>query len=133
MAKGLERENAYKGAVIDIGSNTIHLLIADYSLGRMRPILDRRVRAGLGVAVANGAALGIGRIHGVASVVRAFAAEAREHHAGEIIVLGTHAVRIAPNRRALIKAIEAQAGVAVNVLSPEQEAVLCVAGARRFA
>jgi exopolyphosphatase / guanosine-5'-triphosphate,3'-diphosphate pyrophosphatase len=129
MAKGSLREKAYKAAVIDIGSNTIHLLIADCSSGRVRPILDRRVRAGLGVAVANGAALGIGRIHGVASVVRAFAAEAREHRAREIIVVGTHAVRIAPNRRALIKAIEADAGVAVHVLSPEQEATLCVAGA----
>lgn len=129
MAKGSARDKAYRGAVIDIGSNTIHLLVADYGQGRIRPILDRRVRAGLGVAVANGAALGIGRIHGVASVVRAFAAEAREHRAGEIIVLGTHAVRVAPNRRALIKAIEAEAGVVVHVLSPEQEAVLCVAGA----
>ena len=129
MAKGLPREKAYKAAVIDIGSNTIHLLVADYSQGRIRPILDRRVRAGLGVAVTNGAALGIGRIHGVASVVRAFAAEAREYRAGEIIVVGTHAVRIAPNRRAIINAIEAEAGVVVHVLSPEQEAVLCVAGA----
>jgi exopolyphosphatase/guanosine-5'-triphosphate,3'-diphosphate pyrophosphatase len=45
------------------------------------------------------------------------------------MVIGTHAVRVAPDRAALIGAIEAAAGVTVRVLSPKEEAVLCVAGA----
>lgn len=118
-----------RAAVIDIGSNTIHLLVANCLAGRIQPIHDRHVRAGLGIAVADGAPLGSERIQAVASVVRAFAAEARERRASEVIVVGTHAVRAAPDRDALLRAIEHDAGVVVHVLSPEQEAVLCVTGA----
>ncbi|HLJ58106.1 MAG TPA: hypothetical protein VKZ50_00055 [bacterium] len=118
-----------RAAVIDIGSNTIHLLVADCAAGRLQPIHDRHVRAGLGIAVMNGGPLGSDRIRTVASVVRAFATEAREHRAGDIMVVGTHAVRAAPDRETLVRAIEHDAGVVVHVLSPQQEAVLCVAGA----
>jgi len=118
-----------RAAVIDIGSNTIHLLVADCSAGPMRQICDRHVRAGLGIAVADGAPLGSERIREVASIVREFAAEARDRHALDVIVFGTHAVRAAPDRAFLIEAIEREAMVAVQVLSPEQEAILCVAGA----
>jgi exopolyphosphatase/pppGpp-phosphohydrolase len=118
-----------QAAVIDIGSNTIHLLVANCPAGRIQPIHDRSVRSGLGIAVADGAPLGSDRIQAVASVVRVLAAEAREHRAREVTVLGTHAVRAAPDRDALLRVIERDAGVVVHVLSPEQEAVLCVAGA----
>ena len=118
-----------RAAVIDIGSNTIHLLVANCLPGHIQPICDRHVRAGLGIAVADGAPLGSDRIQAVASVLRMFATEARAHRAREVIVLGTHAVRAAPDRDALVRAIERDAGVVVRVLSPEQEAVLCVAGA----
>lgn len=118
-----------RAAVIDIGSNTIHLLVADRSGGSVRPVHGEHVHAGLGLAVAEGAPLGTARIQTVAAIVRAFAAEARERRARNIMVIGTHAVRAAPDRAALLDAIEREADVTVRVLSPEQEAAFCVAGA----
>jgi exopolyphosphatase/guanosine-5'-triphosphate,3'-diphosphate pyrophosphatase len=118
-----------RAAVIDIGSNTIHLLVADRSGGRVEPVYKASVRAGLGLAVAGGAPLGPERIQAAAAIVRGYADEARRYRAGDIIALGTHAVRVASDRAAFVEAVEREAGVTVLVLSSEQEAVLCVAGA----
>lgn len=118
-----------RAAVIDIGSNTIHLLVADCVVGRVNPIYEAHVRAGLGLAVAGGARLGSERIRAAAAIVRGYADEARRYHARDIIVVGTHAVRVASDRAAFVGAIEREAGVKVLVLTSEQEAVLCVAGA----
>ena len=132
----IRRQSAYRGddanqraAVIDIGSNTIHLLVADCRPNAIRPIRDLRVRARLGIAVADAGVLGTMRIRAAASVVRTFAAEARAWRAGEIMVLGTHAVRAAADRGALADAVETATGLRVHVLTPEQEATLCLAGA----
>jgi len=118
-----------RAAVIDIGSNTIHVLVADCYGGRVWPVYNDSVRARLGVWVVDGAPLGAERIATVASIVRGFAAEARRHGARDILVLGTHAVRAARDRGPLIRAIEDEAGVVVHVLSTAEEAGLCLAGA----
>jgi exopolyphosphatase/guanosine-5'-triphosphate,3'-diphosphate pyrophosphatase len=118
-----------RAAVIDIGSNTIHVLVADCDRGRIWPVYADRVRARLGLWVADETPLGAERIAAVASIVRRFAGEARHYGARDIIVFGTHAVRVAPDRLPLIAAIEQEAGVAVRVLSPAEEVELCVAGA----
>jgi len=129
--RSADRENGghRRAAVIDIGSNTIHLLVADCLPDGIRPVRDLRVRARLGIAVADRGALGAMRIRAVASVVHAFAVEARACRAREIMVLGTHAVRAAVDRDALAEAVETTTGLQVHVLSPEQEAALCLAGA----
>jgi exopolyphosphatase/guanosine-5'-triphosphate,3'-diphosphate pyrophosphatase len=122
-------DGSRRAAVIDIGSNTIHLLVADCLPDRIRPIRRRRVRARLGIAVADTGALGGRRIRAATSVVQAFAVEARAARAREVLVLGTHAVRAATDRGALAQAVEAATGLTVHVLNPEQEAQLCLAGA----
>src|SRR5690349_18175097 len=103
-------DEADRAAVIDIGSNTIHLLVADRPGGLVRSLLDEHVHAGLGLAVAEGTPLGTARIQAVADIVRAYAAAAQARGAQNITVIGTHAVRAAPDRAALIDAIEREAG-----------------------
>jgi exopolyphosphatase/guanosine-5'-triphosphate,3'-diphosphate pyrophosphatase len=120
--------NEDRAAVVDIGSNTIHLLVADCRRDCFRSVYDDSVRAGLGVATAEGAPLGPDRIHTVTSIVRAFDVEARVRGAREVIVVGTHAVRVAPDRTALIEAIEREAKLTLRVLSTDEEARFCVAG-----
>jgi len=120
--------NEDRAAVVDIGSNTIHLLVADCRHDSFRSVYDDSVRAGLGLATAEGAPLGPDRIHRVASIVRDFGAEARVRGAREVIVVGTHAVRVAPDRTALIEAIEREAKLTVRVLSTDEEARFSVAG-----
>ena len=129
-----------RAAVIDVGSNTIHVLVADVggvdgvdageSAGRrLSPVFDDSIRARLGLWVAEAGPLGPERIETVASIVRGFAAEARLLGVDDIIVLGTHAVRAARDRGPLLDAIGRAAGVAARVLTTAEEAEMCLAGA----
>ena len=120
---------ARRAGVIDVGSNTLHLLVAEYENGHVRPVHDLRVRAGLGAAVSAGGALGDKRIRELAREVRRFAGQARSQDADDLLLLATQAVRAADDRRAVVRALEAAARTPLHVLSPEGEAVLCLAGA----
>lgn len=118
-----------RAAVIDVGSNTLHLLVADSDGQHVTPVHDLRVHAALGPRVATGGAVGQARIRKVADDVRRFAAQARGYGAREILLVGTHAVRAAEDRIALIEAMEKAAGTRLYLLDPAQEAALCLTGA----
>lgn len=120
---------AERAAVIDVGSNTLHLLVADCDADAIHTVHDLRVRTGLGVAVAAAGAFGEAAIHQTEAIVRRFAQRAREQGAGRLLLLATHAVRAAADRDAVIAALENAAGVPLSLLSPEGEAALCLAGA----
>ena len=116
-------------AVIDIGSNTIHLLVADWDGTAMTAIHDLRFRAGLGGTVRTHGAVGPQRTGEVAAVVHRYAVAARRYGARELALVGTQALRAAADRDAVIATLEAAAGAPVSLLPPAQEAALCLAGA----
>jgi exopolyphosphatase/guanosine-5'-triphosphate,3'-diphosphate pyrophosphatase len=118
-----------RAAVIDVGSNTLHLLVADCDAGSVHAVHDLRVRTGLGAAVAAAGAFGEAAIHQTAATVHRFAGQAQEQGAGHLLLLATHAVRVAADRGAVIAALEAAAGVPLTLLTPEGEAALCLSGA----
>ncbi len=118
-----------RAAVIDVGSNTLHLLVADCDAETVHPVHDLRVRTGLGAAVASAGAFGDAAIDQTAANVHRFAGQAAEQGAGHLLLLATHAVRVAADRAAVIVALEEAAGTPLTLLSPEAEAALCLAGA----
>ena len=112
-------------ACIDIGSNTTRLLVAEVRDDGLREVHQQRAFTRLG-------AKGGIADHKVAAVCEAVATQlraARECGAGNVRVVGTHAIRAAPNREALLDAIERRAGVRVEVLSGDDEARLAFRGA----
>jgi exopolyphosphatase/pppGpp-phosphohydrolase len=118
-----------RAAVIDVGSNTLHLLVAECDAESVRAVHDLRVRTGLGAAVAAAGAFGEAAIEQTAGVVHRFAQQSHEQGARRLLLLATHAVRAAADREAVIAALEEAAGVPLTLLSPEGEAILCLAGA----
>ncbi len=118
-------------ACIDIGSNTTRLLVAEPGTGgaALADVAADRVFTRLGVGRAPDGTIGEARIDAVAAVVAAQAALARAAGAERIRVVATAAVRAAPNRKTLCERVAASAGVAVDVLTGEQEARLAFAGA----
>jgi len=116
-------------AVIDVGSNTIHLLVAECDTRQVQAVHDLRVRTPLGAAVALRGAWGVARIHEVAEIVARFAKRARRERAQSLILVATESVRAAADRAAIIAALEAGAGVPLHLLSAASEAILCLAGA----
>src|SRR4051794_33388960 len=103
-------------ACIDIGSNTTRLLVAEVEGGIVHELLQQRVFTRLGAR----GGFGEEKIAEVAAAVAAQVRVAREAGAERLRAVGTHAVRQAPNRDALLEAVERAAGVAVEVLSGDE-------------
>ena len=112
-------------ACIDIGSNTTRLLVADAGDGTVREVLQQRAYTRL---------RGKGEVppERIAAVAEAVASQvriARECGVQRIRAVGTAALRDAVNREELLRAIEREAGISVQVLSGDEEARLAFAGA----
>lgn len=115
-------------AVIDVGSNSVRLLVAGRSGGQLFPIYTGRVVTRLLEGLRDGA-LSAPAMARTAEAIAALAAEARALGAQEIEAFGTSAMRDGgKNSRGLIEKA-AQAGVSLRVLSGEEEARLAYAGA----
>ena len=114
---------------IDIGSNTTRLLVADCDGRRLDAVHQERAFTRIGSELLEHGALGEAKIAEVVAVVAAQVASARRHGVGEIRAVATEAIRRAANGAELVRAITAETGLAIDVLSGEEEARLAFIGA----
>lgn len=112
-------------AAIDIGSNSIRQIVADVSsTGEIRAVDEMKAMPRLGEGLEATGALGRTAIDtGVASVQR-MVTLARKLGAERIEIVATSAVRDASNAADFTGAILEETGIAVRVLSGEEEALL---------
>jgi exopolyphosphatase/guanosine-5'-triphosphate,3'-diphosphate pyrophosphatase len=114
--------------VIDIGSNSVRLVVYEGAVRSPTPLFNEKVLCGLGRSVAT-----TGRL-GEAAVTRALAALARFKSIARILgvkylrAIATAAVREAKDGADFIRRAEVACGVRVEVLSGEQEAELAARG-----
>jgi exopolyphosphatase / guanosine-5'-triphosphate,3'-diphosphate pyrophosphatase len=118
-------------ACIDIGSNTTRLLVADAGNGSLRELMTQRAFTRIGKSLDSGGAIPADKIAETAEVVATQAKVAREIGAERIVTVATAAIRNAPNRKALLGAIERAGGMRTAVLTGEEEARLSFVGATR--
>lgn len=111
-------------AIIDVGSNTIHLLVADCNGRTLDSVVDQSARLRLGADVAKGRAITSSKIALAASTVAEYVITAQRERAQSILLLGTQAVRAASNGADLVGAVERATGLPLTVLSPSAEARL---------
>ena len=113
---------ATRRAVIDVGTNSIKLLVADVRDRTVAPVWEdsEQTRLGAGFFATN--RLQPEAIAQSARAVASFAAKAREFSAVSIRVIATSAARDAINPGELTSAIERAAGLKVEIISGEQEA-----------
>lgn len=116
-------------AVVDVGSNTIRLLVGRRRRGRVEEVCSEKVRIGLGEDVERLGAISKARLRAAAKAVGKLAAAARGEGAQELDVLVTSPGRQAENADELVTAIERAAGAPVRVLSAEEEGLLAYEGA----
>jgi exopolyphosphatase / guanosine-5'-triphosphate,3'-diphosphate pyrophosphatase len=114
-------------ACVDIGTNTTRLLVAESLDDGLREVAAVRRFARLR-AEPDGA-IPAATIARVAALVASHVALAREHGADRVRAVATAAIRDAPNRDELCRAVRAAAGVEVDVLTGDEEAALAFAGA----
>ena len=123
-------------AVIDVGTNSVKLLVADVSGQQVQPILEQSKQTRLGRGFYQERRLQGEAIAATAGAVAGFAQEARKRDAASIRVVATSAARDAVNAKELTEAIEQACALRVEVISGEQEADWVFAGVgtdRRFA
>ncbi|MBI3192400.1 MAG: Ppx/GppA family phosphatase, partial [Pedosphaera parvula] len=114
--------NTERRAVIDIGTNSIKLLVADVTGRRVEPLLERSRQTRLGSGFYETHQLQPDAIARTVRAVAEFAGQARHHHPVFTRVIATSATRDALNAGELTSAIEEIAGHKVEIISGEQEA-----------
>jgi exopolyphosphatase / guanosine-5'-triphosphate,3'-diphosphate pyrophosphatase len=109
-------------AVIDVGTNSVKLLVADVSGHEVRPVHEDSKQTRLGRGFYETQRLQPEPILKTARAVGEFAAEARALNASHIRVIATSAAREAQNPAELVTALEAASGLPAEIISGQQEA-----------
>ncbi len=121
-------EGAIIGAAVDVGANSVHLLVAAVDGHRLVPFVDESVFLGLGDRVATEGFIGAGLREELALALATYAETARRLGARDITVVGTEPVRRAADAAALVHDVEARAGVPLYVLDHHEEGILNLLG-----
>ena len=116
-------------AVIDVGSNTVHLLVGEVENGAVLPVTGEKVSARLGSGVDETGSIEEARIPVAADAIKLFASLAALNGASEPAVLATSAVRDAKNGPALVEEVLKKAGLEMRLISSDEEALLGFRGA----
>lgn len=126
-----EEQPAHRLAVIDLGSTSFHLLVADATAaGRIALVHSERAMLRLGAALPGGRIPEAVAERAVDAAL-ALGEAARQHQAERLIAVGTAALREAANGTALTREIGRALGAPVRMLSGEEEARLIFAAFRR--
>jgi exopolyphosphatase/guanosine-5'-triphosphate,3'-diphosphate pyrophosphatase len=116
-------------AVVDVGSNTARLLVADVGDGRVEAVADERAFLGLGAEIARRGALGAGKVAEAAETARRFARVARRAGAERLETVVTAPGRQGAGPEQLLAALREATGAPVRVLGAEEEGRLAWEGA----
>ncbi len=117
-------------AVIDIGTNSVKLLVADVTKDSVTPLFEESEQTRLGKGFYETHVLQSDAILHTASAVTRFKKIASTHQAESIRVIATSAARDAINQQQLLDAIRQGAALEVEIISGEQEAEWVYQGVR---
>ena len=110
-------------AIIDVGSNSVKLLVAEVADGVVTPLVHEGEQTRLGQGVFEAGQLAPEAIEATARVVADFAAKAKRQGAASVRVLATSAAREATNGDELVAAISA-GGLELEIIDGQTEAEL---------
>ena len=116
---------AVRVGVVDVGSNTIRLLVASGG----ETVLQRRAIVGLGAAIEASGAIPAEKLAEVGDLVAAWVKVARRNRVEQLEVLVTSPGRQAANGAELLELLAATARVPVRLLSAAEEGRLAFIGA----
>jgi exopolyphosphatase / guanosine-5'-triphosphate,3'-diphosphate pyrophosphatase len=116
-------------SVIDVGSNTIHLLVGEAGGGEVLPVTGEKVSARLGAGVEKTGRIAQERLCLAADVIGLFARISALNGVAEPVILATSAVRDAENGPELMERVRVLTGLKMRLISGEEEAELGFRGA----
>jgi exopolyphosphatase/guanosine-5'-triphosphate,3'-diphosphate pyrophosphatase len=116
-------------SVVDVGSNTIHLLVGKVEGGAVLPVTGEKISARLGAGVEKTGRLDDERLALAAEAISLFAGIAALNGAPSPELLATSAVRDAQNGPELVERVREGTGLSMRLISGEKEAALGFRGA----
>lgn len=114
--------SASRRAVIDIGTNSVKLLVADVTPDSVEPVWEGSEQTRLGRGFYEDHRIRPEAIADTARAVAEFAQTARDQGAAHLRVIATSAARDAVNASELLSAVLASSGQVIEVISGKQEA-----------
>ncbi|HET7420515.1 MAG TPA: hypothetical protein VFL27_09050 [Candidatus Dormibacteraeota bacterium] len=115
-------------AAVDIGSNTVHVLVADVVRGKLEDVAHYVEMPELGPQVARNGVIG-SRARTALRALRKVVDQARTHAYDALLACATQAVRQASDGPAFVKQASEAIATPVRVISSRQEAALSFLGA----
>jgi exopolyphosphatase/guanosine-5'-triphosphate,3'-diphosphate pyrophosphatase len=129
--KALIDDEPVRYAVIDAGTNSIKFHIAEQGVGgQWRSVVDRAEMTRLGEGLVPQGAIVDAALQRTAEAIAGMADEARRHHVRAIAAVGTAGLRMASNGPEVVAAIQARTGIAIEVISGEEEGRLAFVAAK---
>jgi exopolyphosphatase/guanosine-5'-triphosphate,3'-diphosphate pyrophosphatase len=125
----MRSEAPTRRAVIDVGTNSVKLLVADVTSTSIEPVLETSEQTRLGRGFYESHSLQTEAIQRTASAIARFVSLAREQGAREVRPFATSAARDARNGHALVCAIRDACGLELAVISGDTEAEWAFQGA----
>lgn len=126
------RSRVTRLGVLDIGSNTIHMLIVDAAPGaRPDPEASTKSTVRLMQYVKDDGSIKKSGIEAILTAVDQCMELAEEYDITQLLAMATSAIKEAPNSNKILRKIEERIGQSVTVLSGTDEARLTFLAARR--
>jgi exopolyphosphatase/guanosine-5'-triphosphate,3'-diphosphate pyrophosphatase len=124
-------EEPERYAVIDAGTNSIKFHIGERDVsGQWRTVVDRAELTRLGEGLAQQGVIIDAALERTAAAIAGMVDEAKQHGVRAIAAVGTAGLRIAANGNEVVAALQARTGVAIEVISGEEEGRLAYVAAK---
>ena len=116
-------------AVIDVGSNSVRLVVYDGASRAPAYMFNEKVACGLGAAIGETGRLAPNGVAAALATLRRFAALADRMKVAALDAVATAAVRDAADGTDFVRRVEAETGLRLRVISGDEEARLSAVGA----
>ncbi len=121
-------ERVKRAAVIDVGSNSVRMVVFDGAARSPAYFYNEKVMCGLGASLASTGCLDLqGRERAFAAISR-FVAIAEMMNVSDLVGIGTAAIREAEDGRHFCQRVQASTGLRIHIASGEEEARLAAKG-----
>lgn len=121
-----------KVAVLDLGTNTFHLMIVEVSKGRAwEKLVHRKITVKLGQGGIHRNLIAPRPFKRGINAIAEFRKEIDSHGVRRIVAFGTAALRTADNGKDFLAQIKKHYGITVNLISGDAEALLIYKGVRK--